>query len=81
MSLLTLVLAPGVGMRTRGRLLSALAKMGHGLEVLELPREGTSNEVRIPFLHTLWNLIIDIAVLSLACAASAVPKGGDSVTQ
>ena len=66
-------------MRTQGRLLGALEKMGHELEVLELQLEGTSDKVRIPFLHALWHLIVDITVLS--CAASAVPAGGDSVTQ
>ena len=50
--MLTLVLAPDVDTRTRGRLLGALAKMGEGLEVLELQLEGTSDEVRIPSLHS-----------------------------
>ena len=43
---LVLVLAPGVDVRTRGRLLGALANTGAGLEVLELNLEGISNEVR-----------------------------------
>ncbi|KAF8489556.1 hypothetical protein F5888DRAFT_1745833 [Russula emetica] len=43
---LSLVLAADVDRRTRGRLLSALAKIGEGLEVLELQLEGTSDEVR-----------------------------------
>jgi hypothetical protein len=43
---LVLVLAPGVDARTRGRLLSALAKTAEGLEVLELRLEGKSDEVR-----------------------------------
>ena len=79
--LLTLVLAPDVGVRTRGRLMGALDKMGGELEVLELHFEGTSDEVRIPPLHAPWRLIVKIAVLSLGCAASAVPAGGDSVTR
>jgi hypothetical protein len=79
--MLTLVLAPDVDTRTRGRLLGALAKMGEGLEVLELQLEGTSDEVRIPSLHALWRLVVDVAVLSSGCAASAVQAGGDAVTQ
>lgn len=47
---LTLVLAPDVDTRTRGRLLGALAKMSEGLEILELQLEGTSDEVRTPIL-------------------------------
>jgi hypothetical protein len=43
---LVLVLAPDVDVRTRGRLLGALANTGTGLEVLELSLEGTSDEVR-----------------------------------
>jgi hypothetical protein len=45
---LSLVLAADVDKRTRGRLLGALAKMGEGLEVLELQLKGTSDEVRSP---------------------------------
>lgn len=45
---LSLVLAADVDRRTRGRLLGALAKMGEGLEVLELQLKGTSDEVRSP---------------------------------
>jgi hypothetical protein len=45
---LSLVLAPDVDTRTRGRLLGALAKMSEGLEMLELQLEGTSDEVRGP---------------------------------
>ena len=45
---LSLVLAADVDRRTRGRLLGVLAKMGEGLEVLELQLEGTSDEVRPP---------------------------------
>jgi hypothetical protein len=46
MKVLELVLAADVDTRTRGRLLGALAKMGEGLEELELRLEGTSDEVR-----------------------------------
>ena len=49
--MLTLVLAPDMDTGTQGRLLGDLAKMGEGLEVLELRLEGTSDEVRIPSLH------------------------------
>lgn len=45
---LRLVLAVDVDRRTRGRILGALAKMGEGLEVLELQLEGASDEVRSP---------------------------------
>jgi hypothetical protein len=45
---LSLVMAADVDRRTRGRLLGVLAKMGEGLEVLELQLEGTSDEVRPP---------------------------------
>ena len=44
---LVLVLAPDVDVRTRGRLLGALANTGAGLEVLELSLDGTSDEVRV----------------------------------
>ena len=47
---LVLVLAPDVDVRTRGRLLGALANTGTGLELLELSLEGTSDEVRDFFL-------------------------------
>lgn len=50
-NMLKLVLAADVDRRTRGRLLGALAKMGEGLEVLELQLEGTSDEVRSPPTH------------------------------
>ena len=43
---LALVLAPDVDVRTRGRLLGALASTVTGLEVLEMSLEGTSDEVR-----------------------------------
>jgi hypothetical protein len=43
---LVLVLAPDVDVRTRGRLLGALANTGAGLELLELNLEGTSDDVR-----------------------------------
>jgi len=43
---LSLVLAPDVDRRTRGRLLGALAKMGESLEVLELQLDGMCDEVR-----------------------------------
>ena len=43
---LVLVLASDVDTRTRGRLMGALAKMGEGLEELELRLEGTYDEVR-----------------------------------
>ena len=43
---LALVLAPDVDVRTRGRLLDALANAVTGLEVLEMSLEGTSDEVR-----------------------------------
>ena len=43
---LALVLAPNVDVRTRGRLLDALANTVTGLEVLEMSLEGTSDEVR-----------------------------------
>ena len=43
---LVLVLASDVDVRTRGRLLGALANTGAGLELLELNLEGTSDEVR-----------------------------------
>jgi len=43
---LALVLAPYMDARMRGRLLSALAKTGDGLEVLELRCEGNPDEVR-----------------------------------
>ena len=42
---LVLVLAPDVDVRTRGRLLGALANTGAGLELLELKLEGTLDEV------------------------------------
>ena len=48
---LTLVLAPDVDARTRGRLLGALAKTSEGLEVLELRLEGKSDEVSF---HTFF---------------------------
>jgi len=51
---LGLVLAPDVDTRTRGRLLGALAKMGEGLEVLELQLEGTCDEVRVPCSPSVW---------------------------
>ena len=52
---LSLVLAADVDRRTRGRLLGALAKMGEGLEVLELQLEGICDEVCSlpPPLHPL----------------------------
>jgi hypothetical protein len=43
---LVLVLAPDVDVRTRGRLLGALANAGTGLEVFEISLEGTLDEVR-----------------------------------
>ena len=43
---LELVLAPDVDVRTRGRLLGALANTVTGLEALEMSLEGTSDEVR-----------------------------------
>ena len=43
---LALVLAPDIDVRTRGRLLGALASTVTGLEVLEMSLEGTSDEVR-----------------------------------
>ena len=43
---LILVLAPDVDVRTRGRLLGALANTGTGLEILEMRLEGNSDEVR-----------------------------------
>jgi hypothetical protein len=43
---LALVLAPDVDVRTRGRLMGALANTGTGLEVLEMSLEGTLDEVR-----------------------------------
>jgi len=46
--MLSLVLAADVDRRTRGRILGALAKMGEGLEELELQLEGTSDEVTCP---------------------------------
>lgn len=48
---LSLVLAAGVDRRTRGRLLGALAKMGEGLEVLELQLEGMCDEVALQVLY------------------------------
>jgi hypothetical protein len=41
-----LVLMPDVDARTRGRLLSALAKSAEGMDTLELRIEGKSDEVR-----------------------------------
>ena len=43
---LALVLAPDVGVRTRGQLLGALESTVTGLEVLEMRLECTSDEVR-----------------------------------
>ena len=43
---LVLVLTPDVDVRTRGRLLGALANTGTGLEILEMRLEGNSDEVR-----------------------------------
>lgn len=48
---LSLVLAADVDRRTRGRLLGALAKIGEGLEVLELQLEGKSDEVALQVLY------------------------------
>ncbi|KAN0137518.1 hypothetical protein V8E53_004569 [Lactarius tabidus] len=48
---LVLVLAPDVDVRTRGRLLGALANAGTGLEVFEISLEGTLDEVALQALY------------------------------
>ena len=60
LKVLLLVLRPDVDVRTRGRLLGALANTGTGLEVLEMSLEGSSNEVRgCPALHHSTLALID----------------------
>lgn len=79
---LVLVLAPGVDVRTRGRLLGALANTGAGLEILELNLEGISNEVRdcspplpqSPLFAPLGSALIALCD-NLGLVASAVQAG------
>lgn len=83
---LVLVLAPDVDVRTRGRLLGALAKTGAGLELLELSLEGTSDEVSLQALYKqVGALLPDVRALrtlrlraTLAAEDSAKAEEGPS---
>ncbi|KAI9446891.1 hypothetical protein BJY52DRAFT_1370398, partial [Lactarius psammicola] len=85
---LVLILVPDVDVRTRGRLLGALANTGAGLEVLKLSLEGTSDEVSLQALYKqVGSLLPDVQALRtlhlraiLADEAAKVEEGLSRLT-